>query len=64
MSIVVYHVWGTWLVWTPSEFGAAMFSTVSFGIMASLGILAGEKILRLLVRFKWGSGEKDSNSNN
>jgi hypothetical protein len=54
-SLVIFHAWGFWLIITPSQYGAEMFSTTCFGIFSTLGILAGEKVLRILVELKWGS---------
>jgi hypothetical protein len=62
-SLVIFHIWGSWLILAPTDVGEKMFSTVCFGIFSTLGILAGEKVLRLLVELKWGKNASNTDSN-
>lgn len=55
-SLVIYHIWGTILIFRESIFSQAMFDATCFGIFSTLGVLAGEKTIRALGELKWGNG--------
>lgn len=64
-SLLMFHAWGVWLVFQPvhTETDVKMFEAVCWGVLANLGILAGEKVLRLLVQFKWGGNDQKNRRN-
>lgn len=59
-SVIVLHVWGTWIVWSmtagdrDSENLARIFESICFGIGLTLGVLAGDKGIQTLIAARFG----------
>lgn len=53
-SLVMFHIWGTWLIFQGTDVSVKMFDAVCFGIFSTLGVLSGEKTINALANLKWG----------